>query len=595
MTTVNAPCSTYAHAGDVEIENIHGAAAGGSIVLEQMDNEIIREPLSYSKNTKKSLTSKESESQTESEKCLHASTSSGLDLCSVQPSRGLISRPAKRACSVDSSLHSEKVAPEKKKAIRYNGASIRLFQSALQEAQTKPREPKFMMAVKAAADAAEDVIKLCSMNGNFCLRSDKPSTRANKSKDEIYSDDSEKSIGPRPIKQHSTDQSHKKPRIGHDNQLCMDSRGSDGNILSDVKSDCHHEERTTRIREDFVDYHDAEGKGTKARHGNKQINEDVRTKDNCRENDKVSRLANPRQKFTTTCTNLSATPKPDGHQYAGNKRTFSDFVSQNQPHNNTINTTDTNTVNGDKNSNDGPGEFLVVEDSSFFHEHAPSMTAANAELHQDAINKLLKPAEAGQEITKLTPSSVSTGDVPQLRNLDKVISRVIFVTNIHFNASKESVMDHFSSCGEINRILMLTDGVTGRPKGSAYIQYKTSNAADSAIALNGSCFYSRALKVVRKGATVAKEKTNQFIRPALVSGHALELHPQAKVHRSSAYPLPGGFPPAMPRPHRSLQWRRDATSNTLQYMKMDSKVQILLEHGLHSQLYMNPRSPPGRP
>ncbi|KAH7284258.1 hypothetical protein KP509_34G045700 [Ceratopteris richardii] len=354
----------------------------------------------------------------------------------------------------------------------------------------------------------------------------------------------------------------------------MDSPGSDGNILLDVKSDCHYEERTTRITEDFVDYHDAEAQGTKARHGNKQINEDVRMKDNCRENDKVSRLADPLQKITTTCTNLSATPKPEyGYQYAGNKRTFSDFVSQNQQQNNTISANDTNTVNGDKNCNDGPGEFLVVEDSSFFHEHGLSMKAANAESQQDATNKLLKPAEAGQEITQLTPSSVSTGDVPQLRNLDKVASRVVIVTNIHFNASKESVMDHFSSCGEINRILMLTDGVTGRPNGSAYIQFKTSNAADHAIALNGSCFYSRALKVVRKGATVAKEKTNQFIRPAFVSGHALELHPQAKVNRSSAYPLPGGFPPAMPRPHRSFQWRRDATSNTCPSLRSSTNSQ----------------------
>ena len=36
---------------------------------------------------------------------------------------------------------------------------------------------------------------------------------------------------------------------------------------------------------------------------------------------------------------------------------------------------------------------------------------------------------------------------------------------IHFAASKESVAAHFVSCGEIGRIVMLTDGATGQPKG----------------------------------------------------------------------------------------------------------------------------------
>ena len=36
---------------------------------------------------------------------------------------------------------------------------------------------------------------------------------------------------------------------------------------------------------------------------------------------------------------------------------------------------------------------------------------------------------------------------------------------IHFAASKESVMAHFASCGDMGRVVMLTDGATGQPKG----------------------------------------------------------------------------------------------------------------------------------
>ncbi|KAJ8641068.1 hypothetical protein MRB53_017762 [Persea americana] len=77
-------------------------------------------------------------------------------------------------------------------------------------------------------------------------------------------------------------------------------------------------------------------------------------------------------------------------------------------------------------------------------------------------------------------------------------SRTVFVTNVHYGATKEALLSHFSKCGMIIRVKLLYDTVTAQPKGSAYILFASKESADKALSMSGTSFFSRTLKVVRK-------------------------------------------------------------------------------------------------
>ncbi|KAI3448912.1 hypothetical protein Pfo_005577 [Paulownia fortunei] len=138
-------------------------------------------------------------------------------------------------------------------------------------------------------------------------------------------------------------------------------------------------------------------------------------------------------------------------------------------------------------------------------------------------------------------------------------SRTIFVSNVHFAATKDSLSRHFNKFGEVLKVIILTDPATGQPKGSAYIEFMRKEAAELALSLDGTSFMSRLLKVVRKSSAqpeAASVKT--WPRIARASPFA--------VPRFGRVPFARGIPtlyrarvPIKPGA-RSFQWKREADS-----------------------------------
>uniref|UniRef100_A0ACD5UPJ3 Uncharacterized protein n=1 Tax=Avena sativa TaxID=4498 RepID=A0ACD5UPJ3_AVESA len=77
-------------------------------------------------------------------------------------------------------------------------------------------------------------------------------------------------------------------------------------------------------------------------------------------------------------------------------------------------------------------------------------------------------------------------------------ARTVLVTNVHFAATKEAVSTHFMKCGTVLKINMLTDAITGHPKGAAYVTFADKESIGRAVSLSGTSFYSRVLTVLRK-------------------------------------------------------------------------------------------------
>lgn len=136
-------------------------------------------------------------------------------------------------------------------------------------------------------------------------------------------------------------------------------------------------------------------------------------------------------------------------------------------------------------------------------------------------------------------------------------SRTIFLGNVHFAATRDSLSRHFNKFGEVSRVTILTDPATGQPKGSAYVEFMRKEAAENALTLNGTSFMSRLLKVVKKSS--AQQEAN----PTMTWPRVARGSPFA-VSRFGRAPFPRIIPgtyrgrPTVKSGARSMQWKRDA-------------------------------------
>jgi RNA recognition motif-containing protein len=72
----------------------------------------------------------------------------------------------------------------------------------------------------------------------------------------------------------------------------------------------------------------------------------------------------------------------------------------------------------------------------------------------------------------------------------------IFVGNLDFNATEESIRSLFEPYGTVDKVDVITDRDTGRSRGFAFVEMSDAEAADRAIAaLNGQAFGGRTLNV----------------------------------------------------------------------------------------------------
>ncbi|CAM0904224.1 unnamed protein product [Alopecurus aequalis] len=152
-----------------------------------------------------------------------------------------------------------------------------------------------------------------------------------------------------------------------------------------------------------------------------------------------------------------------------------------------------------------------------------------------------------------TPSVAATGQ-PE----SDPESRTVFVTNVHFAATKDALSCHFNKFGAVLKTLIVSDGVTGRPTGSAYIEFLQKDSAEQALTLNGTSFMSRILKVVRRS-SVEVPQVPGWSRGARASPFASRLI-------RTAYPRPT-FPGAtrgrlgLRGNSRNFQWKREAADS----------------------------------
>lgn len=72
----------------------------------------------------------------------------------------------------------------------------------------------------------------------------------------------------------------------------------------------------------------------------------------------------------------------------------------------------------------------------------------------------------------------------------------LYVGNLPFSATEESLQEAFSKVGSVDSVKIITDRATGRSKGFAFVEMNSDDLAMKAIeSLNGQDFGGRSMKI----------------------------------------------------------------------------------------------------
>ena len=76
------------------------------------------------------------------------------------------------------------------------------------------------------------------------------------------------------------------------------------------------------------------------------------------------------------------------------------------------------------------------------------------------------------------------------------MTQKVYVGNMSYNTTEDTLRTLFAEYGEIESVNLITDRDTGRPKGFAFVEMSTEQAARAAISgLNGKSVDDREIKV----------------------------------------------------------------------------------------------------
>ncbi|KAJ0242460.1 RNA binding [Hirschfeldia incana] len=175
---------------------------------------------------------------------------------------------------------------------------------------------------------------------------------------------------------------------------------------------------------------------------------------------------------------------------------------------------------------------------------------------ESSTEKILGSGNTKSAIAKedsLTKKSVP-GTLSTTRPLEDARSRTIFVANVHFGATKDSLSRHFNKFGEVLKAVIVTDPATGQPSGSAYIEFTRKESAESALSLDGTSFMSRILKIVKGSNEQQQEAATSSMSWSRAGRYTRASTPYRRGIPGGAFRgrsvVRGGA--------RSMQWKRDS-------------------------------------
>lgn len=97
-----------------------------------------------------------------------------------------------------------------------------------------------------------------------------------------------------------------------------------------------------------------------------------------------------------------------------------------------------------------------------------------------------------------------TAEYPSPDDQKLMDERSIFINNLHTDTTASELQQLFATCGTIERITIVCDKWTGKPKGCSYIQFKSKESIDNAMILNGREVKGKIISVEQKRTNLPK-------------------------------------------------------------------------------------------
>lgn len=80
-------------------------------------------------------------------------------------------------------------------------------------------------------------------------------------------------------------------------------------------------------------------------------------------------------------------------------------------------------------------------------------------------------------------------------NSQIIMIKKLYIGNLSFDVTEDSLRDMLSKHGPVNEINVITDKITGRARGFAFVTMNTQEGSAAVLALNGKEWNDRALTV----------------------------------------------------------------------------------------------------
>ena len=75
------------------------------------------------------------------------------------------------------------------------------------------------------------------------------------------------------------------------------------------------------------------------------------------------------------------------------------------------------------------------------------------------------------------------------------MAKSLYVGNLPFSATEDEIRALFEQYGNVERVNLITDRETGRPRGFGFVEMDGADASEAISALDGAQFGGRTLKV----------------------------------------------------------------------------------------------------
>uniref|UniRef100_A0A7E4VJC2 RRM domain-containing protein n=1 Tax=Panagrellus redivivus TaxID=6233 RepID=A0A7E4VJC2_PANRE len=103
----------------------------------------------------------------------------------------------------------------------------------------------------------------------------------------------------------------------------------------------------------------------------------------------------------------------------------------------------------------------------------------------------------------LTQQASSATKKPSMRALTdnekaEIDARSFYIGNVEYAATEDLLEAHFKGCGAINRVSIMRDRFSGKPKGHAYVEFDEVTSASNAVLLDDTFFMGRQIKISPK-------------------------------------------------------------------------------------------------